>query len=99
ASDVGADIRLVLMVTEDDLDLVVALVGLAVILDRLTGRPHRALAREVGVHTGLVVEHANLDDAVRELHVRRCRGHAGSSCQNEGRCSHTILLLTLPLTT
>ena len=44
--DVGADVRLVLVVGEHDLDLVVALVRLAEILDRLLCRPHRALTRK-----------------------------------------------------
>ncbi len=71
ARHVGADIRLVLVIGRHDLDLVVALIGLAEILDGLACRPDRALAGQVGIGAGPVVQHPDLDDAVAILGLRR----------------------------
>jgi hypothetical protein len=87
--DLRADVRLVLVVGEDDLDLHPLLVG-AVVRDSHPGGHHRALAGEVGVEAGLVVEDADLDDAVRDLSVRggadgeQRRQHGESSDDSHG---------------
>ena len=70
AHDVGSDVRLVLVVGADDLDLH-ALGGGAEILDRHAGGDHRALAAQVGVGARHVVHHADLDGAVGILRERR----------------------------
>ena len=75
AHDVRADVRLVLMVGADDLDLH-ALGGGAEILDRHARGDHRALAAQVGIGARHVVQDADLDDAVGVLRVRRRRTRA-----------------------
>src|SRR5690606_24091034 len=50
AGDIGANVRLVLVVGEDHLDLGRTLVLLAVVLDRLLGRPDGALAGQIGIN-------------------------------------------------
>ena len=62
--DVRADVRLVLMVGRDDVDID-ALVGGLEILDRHVGRDHRAFSAEIGVDAGAIVENADLDGNVR----------------------------------
>ena len=79
----GADVGLVLVVGGDDLDLQSLLVG-AEVLDGHTGRHHGALAGEIGVETRLVVQHADLDDAVGDLGG----GGAGRDDDGEGRGEH-----------
>ena len=78
ASDLGAHVGLVLVVGGDDLDLQALLGGLEV-LDGHAGGDHRALPGEIGVEARLVVEHADLDDAVGDLRER------GSGREGQGR--------------
>jgi hypothetical protein len=54
------------MVGEHDLDRL-AEHHAARILDGHAGRNHRALATEIGIETGLVVENADPDDIVGDL--------------------------------
>ncbi len=68
--DAGADVGLVLVVGGDDLDLVAALLD-AGILDRQLGRHHRTGAGQVGIEARHVGQHADLDQVVRNLRLRR----------------------------
>jgi hypothetical protein len=67
--DVRPNVRLVLMVGADDLNLH-ALGGRAKILDRHARRDHRALAAQVGIGARHVVHDADLDGAVGVLRLR-----------------------------
>src|SRR5262249_54048752 len=69
AHDVRADVRLVLMVGADDLNLH-APGGGAEILDRHARRDHRALAAQVSIGARHVVHDADLDGAVGVLRLR-----------------------------
>src|SRR5712692_1943301 len=69
AHDVRSDVRLVLVVGADDLDLE-ALGGGAGVLDRHAGGDHRAWAGQVGIGTRHVVHDADLDGAVGVLRLR-----------------------------
>ena len=65
----GADIGLVLMVGEHDLDRL-AEHGAAGILDRHARGNDRARAAEIGIEAGLIVEDADPDDVVGDLRAR-----------------------------
>ena len=65
---VRTDVRLVLMVRADDLDLH-AFGGSAEILDRHARRDHGALSAEIGIGPRHVVHHADLDGSVGVLRL------------------------------
>src|SRR5690606_1178161 len=92
--DGGSDVGLVLVVGRDDLDLQVALGLLLEVLDRELGGHHRALPGNVRVQARHVVEHADLDDAARDLRAGRPRD-GGQGCADE-RCSELGFHLTPP---
>ena len=73
------------MVGEDYLDLVVAGVGPAVVLDGFTRGPYRALTGDVRIEPGLVIENADPDDAVGVV------GQCGTRTRREGNCSRPRL--------
>src|SRR6185312_12003303 len=81
--DVGADLRLVLVIGRDDLDRL-AEHALAEILGRHLGGDDRALAAEIGIGAALVAEHADLDrfglrrGRAGEREGERRRGETGS---------------------
>ena len=75
AGDVGADVRLVLVIGGDDLDLQPLRRG-AVVLHRHLRGNHRALPREIGIEAGSVVEHADFDDVVGHLRAGERRPQA-----------------------
>ena len=81
AGNRGADIGLVLMIGEHDLDRL-AEHRAAGILDRHARGDHRARAAQIGIETGLIVEHADPDDIVGDLRVRG--GYAGNSGKARG---------------
>ena len=81
--DIGADVGLVLMIREDDLDLHALRRG-AEVLHGHPCRQHRALPREVRVEARLVVQHTDLDDPVGDLRLRQPRRPA----RGRGRRSH-----------
>jgi hypothetical protein len=60
------------MIGEHDLDRF-AEHGAAEILGRHFRRHHRTRPAEIGIEAGLIVEHADLHDAVRDL--RACGGY------------------------
>ena len=68
--DVDADVRLVLVIAADHVDLP-ALLGEAGILDRHLDRDHRIGAADIGIKARHVVQHADLDGLV--LGVGRAR--------------------------
>ena len=70
ASDAGADVGLILMVAGDDLDRCAKNLAAKVIDGHLRGE-HTALAGDIGVKTRHIVEHAELDDSVRDLRPGR----------------------------
>jgi hypothetical protein len=78
--DLRADVRLVLVVGEDHLDVEALLLRLEV-LDRHFRGDHGALPGEVRVQAGLVVQDADLHDVTRDLGM--CR--AGRKGQGRGR--------------
>jgi hypothetical protein len=69
ARDRGADVRLVLMIAADELDLH-AFGGGIEILDRELRGGNRAGTAEVGIEARHVAEHADLDGSVAVLRVR-----------------------------
>jgi hypothetical protein len=75
ARDGGTDIGLVLMIREDDLDRF-SQHRTARVLCRHAGGGDRTRTTEIGIETGLVVEHADLDDVVGNL--RACAGRIGN---------------------
>ena len=86
AGDADADVGLVLMVGGDHLDRLALDLG-PVIGDRHLDRGQRTLARRVGIEAGHVGEHADLDDVVGNLRVRRSAGHGKSETRRECGCS------------
>ena len=74
-----ADFGLVLVIGGDDLDLHAFFRG-AEVFHCHARRDHRALPREVRVEARLVVQHADLDDAIRDLRLGSAHGksHRGS---------------------
>ena len=76
---VGADIRLVLVVAAEHVDLPAPL-GEAGILDRHLDREHRIGAADIGVEARHVIEHADLDGLV--LGECGC-GEAGTGKRDE----------------
>ena len=71
--EVGADIRLVLMIAGDDLDLHAVSRGVE-ILHRQFGGGDRAGSADVGIEARHVGQYADLDDVVVLAHVRRRPG-------------------------
>ncbi len=92
AREARADVGLVLMIGRHDLDPEASL-GRAEILDRQAGSDHRPLAGEVGVQARLVVQHANLDDAVGNLGLRPACGQSEGDCGSHfAQSGHRLLL-------
>ncbi len=91
--DCAADVRLVLVVGGDDLDLVTALLDPGV-LDRHSCRDDGARSGEIGVQARHVGEHADLDRVVRDLCLR---GAAGERCGHRDRRHVALECLHLPL--
>ena len=82
ARDGRADVRLVLVVGRDDLDLVAALLD-AGVLDGHLRRGDRARAGEVGVEARHVGQHADLDHVVGNLRLRGAGGERAGDRQRE----------------
>ena len=91
-----ADVGLVLVIGNDDLDRL-AEHRAANIFDRHARGDDRARAAQVGVEAGLVVEHADADDVVRDLAAcarsadGRCRKNSG---QRDWKSQHDLLPYT-----
>jgi hypothetical protein len=84
ACDLRADVGLVLMVGRHDLDLH-ALLGRAEVLDRHARRDDRARAADRRIQARHVRQHADLDDASRDLRVRAgCRECGGQRERRRG---------------
>jgi hypothetical protein len=86
-----ADVRLILVVGADDLDLL-AEHRAAEVLDRHLRRDHRALAAQIGVEPRHVGQDADLDDVAGDLGRRRgfslrgrVAGTAGERRRHENR--------------
>ena len=85
AGDIDADVGLVLVIGGDDLDRL-ALYLAAVIGDRHLHRGKRALAGRIGIEAGHIRQHADLDDVVGNLRVRRgAEGREGEAGCDRGQ--------------
>jgi hypothetical protein len=83
ARQVGRHVGLVLVVGEDQLDRLAQHLA-AHFFDGDARRRDGALAREVGVNAGKVVEHADLHDVVADLGVNRKGREGGAGRQADG---------------
>jgi hypothetical protein len=81
-SNPDPDVRLVLVVGENDFDLEPARFSSEILRRKLSAN-QRSLAGLIGERTGEVAEHADLDGIARNLR-RRARGQASSRYDGEG---------------
>ena len=70
------------MIGENDLDLL-AVDRPAGILGRQTGRDHRTLPGQIGIHARLIVQHADLDGIAASLGVGASEAEHGRQCGPE----------------
>jgi hypothetical protein len=85
AGQVRGDVGLVLVVTGDDLDRRVGHF-VAKLLGRQPGRHDRAFAIDVGIDARAIGQHANFDEVVGKLGVRRTRSESrqGDAGEKDG---------------